>query len=69
MQSKAAPRPRIEATHFIEQYNRTDEFKMRNASDQKQGPSFPIGMLSEILETTAKRTTIHTVAIFKIKFK
>lgn len=59
----------IQATHFIEQYNATDEYKEYAPHQFNFTKALGIEYLDEQLSVTNKGITIHTVAIFKIQYK
>lgn len=59
----------IQPTHFIEQYNKTPEWKEYSDKDYAHHGPFPIEHLDKAIDDTKKLQTIQTVAIFKIQLK
>lgn len=61
---------RLEATHFIEQYNIKDEWRSYNKNIHGFTQPLPLEHLQATLACTAMGClTIFTVALWKIKFK
>lgn len=59
---------RIEATHFIEQYNIKPEYRGYNNEIVSLSPA-PIGLMNLYISKTSKKISLQTLAVFKIKLK
>jgi len=60
---------RQQSTHFIEQYNVISEYRDPLKKSERFWPMLTIGSIDKSLRSTASAVALHTVAIFKIRFK